>query len=378
MSGGDAGYRLAEYEPSDFPSLAELLRLEYPDPDLAHPDYFRWQSREGPAGEAIVSVARSAAAPARVIGLYSVLPLRVKLGAEIALGSVLLNAVVHPEYRGRGVLVALAEHAFARCAGRGIRFSFGFPNPNSRHAHVARLAAPDMGTVPLLVRPLDLRALLAGRGVAEPLARLGDLGHRLVFAPWLPREERSPAATPGAAPGDGIRLREVASPGAPFDRFWESVKERREQLVVRDAAFLRWRFATVPVRAYRLLAAETEGGEVLGYAAVRSTEIAGVPCGLIVDFLVRPTREGRAAGHRLLAEITRRFRRERRHLAGCLMLPGTEESRLLARHGYLRCPRRFQSQPFPVILRTHPPGDRGGPRRDLARWFFTMGDFDAV
>lgn len=68
-------------------------------------------------------------------------------------------------------------------------------------------------------------------------------------------------------------------------------------------------------------------------------------------------------------------------LAGSLMLPHTEESRILKAEGFFTCPKALEPQPFPVIYRRFSPSfgeDYNDSFLQLNRWFLTMGDYDVI
>jgi hypothetical protein len=174
-----------------------------------------------------------------------------------------------------------------------------------------------------------------------------------------------------------LSITEVHTNDPSLDDFWQRVRSKYPAMLVRDTDFLDWRYTKVPERTYRMLAARLRGS-IVATAVLREVTIEGIPCGMIVDFLVLPTLEGRQAGEALLRKATAFFAEKGLDLVGCLMLPGVEEIKLLVHQGFVLCPPWLQPQPFPVILR----GDADTPRWDtlfeINSWFLTMGDFDAV
>jgi len=104
---------------------------------------------------------------------------------------------------------------------------------------------------------------------------------------------------------------------------------------------------------------------------------------MIVDFLVDPSLPD--AGNFLIDRLLRFFVANNMDLAGSLMLPQTEESRILKANGFFTCPKALEPQPFPVIYRKFSPQWEGNPGEvtpdpflQLNHWFLTMGDYDAI
>jgi hypothetical protein len=66
-------------------------------------------------------------------------------------------------------------------------------------------------------------------------------------------------------------------------------------MVIRDRAFLAWRFAGVSGRRYHILISQAQG-QMLGYVVLRCATIRGVETGLVMDLLVTDGLLGEAAG----------------------------------------------------------------------------------
>ena len=86
-------------------------------------------------------------------------------------------------------------------------------------------------------------------------------------------------------------------------------------MVVRDRAYLDWRFFRRPDATYTMLAA-TRGADLLGYLVLRRALRDGMPWGYLVDFLVDP--ESPAVWPMLVREALARFRADGVALVGCL------------------------------------------------------------
>ena len=85
----------------------------------------------------------------------------------------------------------------------------------------------------------------------------------------------------------GGRVDEVSSVNGEFDRLWERSRVHYPLAVIRDAAFLRWRFLDHPLREYSLFTYRSPfKKKLLGYAAV------GFENGIarLVDILMPPNR----------------------------------------------------------------------------------------
>ena len=105
--------------------------------------------------------------------------------------------------------------------------------------------------------------------------------------------------------------------------------------LVRDRAFLEWRFAQRPDTDYTILAAEGEGARLRGYAVLNSGEMFGLRVGFILDLAAA----GNDAASALVRHALQGFREQNVDAAGCLMLPHTWQYRSCGGRGSSWPPR---------------------------------------
>ena len=355
----------------DESALLKLLALESSGSDVKL-RFFRWQYEQNPAGRALIWVARDRESE-EVVGQFWVLPTRVQVLDQICMGSLTVHAMVHPNYRRQGMASSLGKSVFADCPRRGIDFTYAMPSPASYHMDTTVFKNRELGQIPLLVRPLDWGALVAYRFSQKWLEYLARAGQRVLTG----ISEKSGRAAFHSRQELSLHIDEVARFDSAFDAFWAKVGQKYPVAVVRDAIWLNWRYKDVPTRDYRALAAY-DGQSLVGYVVTRSSTFQGVRTGLIVDLLVEPTQQGEQAAQALVAEATSSFIQEGMCLAGCLMLPTSQEFRALRRQGYWVCPTRLEPQPFPFTTRIHSDKVPSSIVQNLRCWHFTMGDYDVV
>lgn len=353
------------YRPEeDRPGLLKLAQFHYGTRDQAHPEYIDWFSGESPAGRATVMVAEDADHH-EIIGFCFYMPVVAKVGNEYGIARMAGNAVVHPNFRRRGIFNKLQRAGWKDFGNTW--FSYGFPKPQALIVH-RRGGRKPVSVLPLLVRPVDMRQLASHR-LKNPLlrvaARLGwGLAGHTVLRPARPD------------PGE-IRVGHEEGFDASFDRFWERVAPKYEIIIKRDSAFLNWRFRGFTFRSYPLLTARVDG-ELVGYLVLRCTEIEGVRTGLIMDLMVEPGSRGDRAGLLLVTAAMQHFAANGMALAGCFFLPHTQEYRVVRRSGFIPAPRRLAPQRFMLLSQSfsdHTPAEYL-TRAD--RWFISMANHDAV
>lgn len=360
-------WKVVQYLPENLPETVEMTREYYGDSWISDPGYLKWQYEANPAGPAMIQLARDVETD-QLAGQYVVIPMRFKAFDKTVNGILSLNTLTRQIYSGQGIFTGLAKAVYQACAEQGSEFCYGFPNPNSYPGFTRKLGFTDLGCVPLLLRPLNVKALVKKR-FGSLLAVLS-----LPFQLFYKVKDRSDDRYE-VYPLTAFNLSEL-------NVFWAKVQDKYPIMGIRDADYIRWRYFENPYRDYQLYGIHKKNSsELIGYIVGRCTEVEGMSSGMIVDFLVDPSVP--EAGNFLINRLLRFFVDNNMDLAGSLMLPQTEESRILKANGFFTCPKALEPQPFPVIYRKLSPQVDSGegtsdPFLQLNHWFLTMGDYDAI
>jgi hypothetical protein len=297
--------------------------------------------------------------------------MRYQIGGRDLTGTLSVNTMTHPDFRGQGVFMMLAEETFRRCAREGRHFTTGFPNENSHAGFLKHLAFQEIGRVPLWILPLRLAGLQSARPLRErPILRLLARLGATFWDHWTNGRLRR---WQGAAE-DVI---EISQFDARFDTLWEKARSGYPNAVERSARYLSWRFAAHPTRRYRTFALR-HGDRIEGFVVTRQSEIAGLRSGLLVDLFVERSADGIRKAKTLVRAAAFRIAEEGATLAGALALKGTPFAFALSAAGFHRCPAPLLPQPFPFIIRWNSDGAIPEALFDFGRWYITMGDYDAV
>lgn len=71
---------------------------------------------------------------------YGVFPCKAIINGKTCLAAQSGDTMTHPDHRGKGLFIKLAKAAYELAKNEGIKFVFGFPNENSYHGFVKKLA----------------------------------------------------------------------------------------------------------------------------------------------------------------------------------------------------------------------------------------------
>jgi ribosomal protein S18 acetylase RimI-like enzyme len=363
----EEGWVSSRYSSEDAQDSLQLLRKTSGDTEAASQAYHEWQCQRNPAGPAIATLAREAET-GRLIGQVVTTPVRVRLSGKVRVASLSLDPVIDPAYQNRGVLAGLLKDVCALSAEEGIAFTYGFPNQASHLTFVNKAGFRNIGSVPLLVRPLNPERLAMKTTRSRVLAKTASVATRV----W-----RTPAPVPPQEAVPGLEIGEVDSFDSSFVLFWDRVQHRFPVMVVRDPTYLNWRFAGAPTRKYTTFVARSEG-EIRGFIVLRVAPLGQFSAGLIVELVVEASAEGRAAGRLLIDKAYSYLEDQDLDILASLALRHTDEFRLLRSRGFWVSPKFLEPRPFRLVVRCH--DEERSPSRlayDLRNWFVTMGDYDA-
>ena len=310
----------------DDEAIVTFLRECGYESDLA---FWRWINRDGPHGPTMVELALDGS---RVIGHYAILPRRLQAGGATVQAGQAIHATVHPQFRGLAVLQGLMRRVVQAAGAAGLPFLYGFPNAQIRLVYQKIFHWQPAGDLVALERPV---------GSFEPEAA-GDCT---------------------------VSCRARVQFDERYRVFEEPTAWQRATRVMKDPAYLQWRYANHPRVRYQLLEACAPSGALAGYAVLKRYAKGATVYGHLIDFAVR---DGQAAAFRaLVAAALSHFRQQRVDVASCWALPQTPYCETVQAMGFQ--PTGFTTHLGYRLLDTRFTADRLG----LEHWHVVMGDSDA-
>jgi hypothetical protein len=336
-------YTIRPYQAGDETAILALFNEVFGEDD---PEFrprtleqWRWLYERNPAGRHVMLAVEPGG---RVVAQYACLPVRAKVGDEVVIAIQGVDSMVHADYR-RGLR---REGAFLQTArayfvtmGRWPPCGFGYGFPNRRAFPVGvRL----IGYVP----------------VVKPVPTL----YRNFF-------ESGDDDEVGRAHAGAADVVEVERFGPEMDELWARLAPRFPMAIVRDHAYLAWRYDGCPWIPHRkFLVREKGSGALRGFFVTRS-RFQRQPIHALVDYLGAPEDE---AGVALALRTATRLAREGGE--------GRVEAWLPERHPSFRhaLAAGFRTEPCQYVLcvmnyREQPDVDW---MRD--RWYYTIGDSDVA
>lgn len=336
--------------PEDVRAVVTLLSQGAGGPLTA--DAYRWKllTRMSPVANVAIAVDERDRPVFHIAGV----PCRCQLAGAERWVMVAVDAMTDPAFRRQGLLTTHTAQLFARWKAAGVALVLGLPNSNWR-SRARALGWTPLGRLQWMVLPLRPERLIARRLGAPWLAQLEQLG-----AWW-----RALAVHRTVDPT--VEVHEVTAAGNQFDALWRRASQSVSRSLVRDGAWVTWRYLTAPGNAYHVLLA-TRHGEAVGYAA------CGMPApgrATIAELFAAPGDAGaftalvRAAIARAIASGAESIR--------TLVATGSWPHRAFLRAGFFRSRHAFGVEYVPLD-----PSISRGDVGTIGDWYMVGGDFDAI
>jgi hypothetical protein len=357
------GWDVRPYQPGDEAQLVALYARVFGRPRAL--DTWRWKLRGRNPPFETVWVATTPAG--EIVGQYGGIPLRLKLGEAVLPAVHAVEAMTDPAYRRQGMLTRLGSAAHQMWAAAGQVAVIGLPNEQwgTRNWALGYRPVFPLGWLrfPLHLERVARRPGKLPRALAGPAAALGAAGSH-AYRRLAGRALRRQAA------GAGVTVEDVTDPGAEFDRLWADLGTAYPNFVVRDAAWVTWRFAHSGGYRYRVLLAR-QAGAPAGYIAYRLDRSEERVAGYIGDLFVGPDAAAPAAAlvDAALADLSAQG-------AATVLAtgaPGSALYGLLRGLGFLPLRPTFTFEIVPLASGMDP-----AALADPRAWHLTAGDFDVI
>ncbi len=349
-----APWHIRPYRPGDERALVALWAEAFGR--AMTEEHWRWKAKGRPAPVENVGVAVAAddrpifqfvgmPSPAIVLGTART----VMVGADV---------VTAPEYRRRGVFTQTARRLFDSWRDAGVALVLGLANDYRWGSRAEALGYERYFRLRWLMRPLRPERLVARKTRIRALGRLRAAG-QLWNRAWhrVPPPEIALRRLGHATPEIDV-LWERAAPGAPH-----------QTSLIRDRAWVAWRYCDPPQSAYRLTLAERAGSPA-GYAVHR---VAHTAAGTLVYVPEIFAPGDPLALRALVHDVIACAAAEDADSIVTLAVPGSGVDRALRRAGFLFSPGAYLVEAIRLDP-TIPSAALGDPRA----WWLAGGDFDVI
>jgi len=349
--------------PDDYPAIAAVLDHTFGSrPYDQRLKLWRWRFENNPVRMPEIPGFLIAELEGKIVGVHGLAAMRVKLGDQVLVASCSCDLAVDHSARSAGMKIKLkalskelsAMHlsTSANEPANKITMALGGKEiPAGRRKLLKPLKVSG-----LLTRSLRAKAGAFGAGVGTILGARADwplaLARAFTHFPSLPHTD----------------IRTLTRFDVGFDRFWQAISSQHKIMVVRDAAYLNWRYAEYPfdgIKSFGLY----RGEELLGYAVMhRSTDEDKLPFVSLLELYVLP--EAATGYEQLLGRVVQESVAIGAHYIAARCSTPEEEAILTARGFRLRV-MSFSPATFKCNIEVKPE-----LLADERAWYLTLGDGD--
>ncbi|MGH1365883.1 MAG: GNAT family N-acetyltransferase [Calditrichia bacterium] len=269
------------------------------------------------------------------------------------------DVMTHPDFRRQGILSTIGETAHQNWAGNNVAFVTGFPHKGwGTRSHYLNWQTMYQGI--WMWRLLD-----AGRMLPKSLQIMAGVTSLISKASNKFYDRRLQHLS------QSISTRSISRVDEEFDTLWQKLKPHYPACVVRNAAWLRYRYLDSPHNEYYPIAAYDNRGELCGYVVCRLRNLDGKLVAYIADLFCLP--EDEAA----LASLLKAAIQEMTNKGARALLSVIPERSFVTKHyhraGFIK---RYGS--FDVSIVPFAEGLDYSALQDPQKWYSTGGDFDII
>ena len=319
------------------------------------PAHYEWKlrTRESPVDNVTIAVNRQS----RPVFHLGGVPCRCRLGGLERWAMIAVDGMTAPAHRRRGLLTQHTTELFGRWREAGVAVVLGLPN-EQWGSRAEALGWRPLFPLSWLVLPLAPERVLARR-LKVPLAgRLTFLG-KLWNRQWL-SQDRDRSTT----------VEELRSAGAELDALWLEAGAAIPHSIVRDRAWVAWRYLESPEVDYKVLVAR-RADRLRGYAAYRVHDGGAAKSATIAEVFTSPGDE--ATFGALVRQTLSRLHAQGVEVVRTLAVPGSAVCDQFRRRRFLGSGHSFSVEHVAL----DPALDRLN-LQDPFSWYLTGGDFDVV
>jgi hypothetical protein len=283
-----------------------------------------------------------------------------KLGDQTLTGSVAADAATHPGFRRRGLYRALSESSWEDAVQSHIPVSFADAS-RMTISPARKYGILDVSEIAVMINFLNPRVIVEKRLGRGLLAKTVSHGVESAFKVLSIGKEKVQATS--------LRTNRVSAFDDRFDAFWNEISSFHGICIVRNKAYLNWKYLERPHLSFDVLLAE-DGERILGYTVLLARAEDGFKKGLITEMVTHPAR--RDVMCFLLSQAVEHFKQIGVDYVECWTMKNGPCYKPLKRHGFL------SSALFPkstLIVRFDPSKIPEQLVKSSGQWYIALGDF---
>jgi len=224
-----------------------------------------WQFIENPEKKCFVDIAFDSENK-KTAGIYAVSCVKFKIANSIYVGAQSLDTITDINYRGQGLFTKLANDVYLKAKDFGIALVYGFPNGSSIHGFEKKLEWQVLDPLPFLIKPIKSKYFTDKIRALKFLPNIN-----LSFSKFKVNKKYT--------------LNEVAIFPVEVNELWKQFSEKIKVAVVRDKAYLDWRYIQKPNEDYKIVHCYDKDEVYLGFVIYSVKEKHNGKIGYIMELI---------------------------------------------------------------------------------------------
>jgi len=334
-------------------AILNLTQKTFGNIDITDTMYFDWQYRNNPNGKAIILLARDDELDNKIIGVNSILPLKLIIDGEISMSSLACNVQVHPDYRKKKVFSNLLSLMPKSALSQNINSLFAIPNDKSFKAFINE-GSIEITHLPLLIKPIKL-----SKYFGFPLKQI--LKPFDIF--WKNKNCFSNIEELNGNFDDS------------FEYLAKKLSKRVSVLNNRKKEFLNWRYINHPTQKYQIFTAKINN-ELIGYIITKIHYIEKKKIGVILDYMVNSDVKDETQFKNLIYTAISNFWKNNVSIAIATSRNGLLENKLLKECGFFTSPSFLKPVSLHFTVQIFDCNTQHDKLKKFENWFFVFGDYD--
>jgi predicted N-acetyltransferase YhbS len=343
---------IRKYREGDEKEILELRKICF---GYANLDEWIWEFKSSPLGS-LTMVAESSG---HIVGSISYVFIRIKVGNEIFKGSIVCDAMVHPNFRRRGLWHTLSRSILEEAKKQGVSITYSFTSKVTYKHRLKGMIA--VCRVPILVKFFDTYGEIRRHVRSKFVARIFSTPANFVFR-VLYRVKKCPSI-------ENLTLTEIREFDDRINTFWSNISKNLKIAVVRDKNYLNWRYFQRPHSHFRVLLAEGHHN-ILGYIVFSVQRTFYGLVGYLIDIMVLPERPD--AMQLLVSTAIDELQKENSSLILCKMMKKSVCYNVIKESGFIGISGSH------LTVRTTTSKISQASIEDPNNWYLTFGDSDGI
>jgi hypothetical protein len=327
-------------------------------------DWWVWQFKQNPAGQAIISVAVNDDTN-EIVGHFCHIPLRLKVETETHQVIQGIDIMVHPGFRRFGVYNRIRDKNHEIIRQKNVLLTYTFPSELMYRIHQDTRLKTIFKKTPLWIKPLNSKNIVTRYLYNDDMLNhvVTAIGKGLMKL--IDRSRNYQIQT---------QIREIKEIDERFDFLWEQASSLHKIMMVRDRAYLKWRYIEKSDADYIIYVSE-DRDKLLGYIVLRNVEDKGLQIGWIADILT--SSKSSPASMDLLAKAVQYFKNIGIDVVLCVMPPKAYLINSLRKHIFFPI-SRFRKKIDAIRIRLLKPEYSDSVIYNPDNWYLTRGDSDLI